>query len=128
MSAFASDMTAKPANTAEYLATLTDAQRAGVEALRNAIRAAAPGADESFGYGMPAFRLGGKPLVWYAAWKKHFSLYPISAAILQAHAVEADRYEHAKGTLRFPASEPLPFALVRKLVEARAAEPHENEK
>jgi len=121
-------MSGTPANLDEYLSTLTDDQRAGHEALRAAIAAAAPGAEESFGYGMPAFRLGDKPLVWYAAWKKHYSLYPISAAIVQAHGADADPYEHAKGTIRFPASEPLPLALVRKLVEARVAELHANGK
>lgn len=119
-------MSGTPANIDEYLSTLTADQRAGHQALRDAIAAAAPGAEASFSYGMPAFRLHGKPLVWYAAWKKHYSLYPLSAALLQAHAAEVDRYETAKGTIRFPASEPLPLELVRKLVRARAAELREN--
>jgi len=115
-------MAGKPANTAEYLATLSHEQRAAVEQLRDAIRAAAPGAEESFGYGMPAFRLRGEPLVWYAAWKRHYSLYPLSAAMLRGHAAEIEGYETAKGTIRFPASRPLPLALVGKLVAARAGE------
>jgi uncharacterized protein YdhG (YjbR/CyaY superfamily) len=112
----------KPKDTTEYLATLTRERQAGVEALRQAIRAAAPGAEESFGYGMPAFGLGGKPLVWYAAWKHHYSLYPLSAAMLRAHAADIEGYETAKGTIRFPASRPLPLDLVAKLVAARAGE------
>ena len=115
-------MSGKPASTAEYLATLDAGQRAGVEALRDAIRAAAPEAEEAFGYGMPAFRLDGKPLVWYAAWKRHFSLYPLSASMLREHAAEIAGYETAKGTIRFPASAPLPVALVRGLVASRMAE------
>lgn len=71
---------------------------------------------------MPAFRLDGRPLVWFAAWKRHCGLYPIGPAVLHAHAAELDRYETAKGTIRFPASKPLPYGLVRKLVEARVAE------
>ena len=116
-------MSAKPANTDEYLATLTGEQRAVVESLREVIRGAAPGAEEGFSYGMPLFRLGGKPLVWYAAWKKHYSLYPLSATMLQAHAADIEGYETSKGTIRFPASRPLPFDLVKRLVAARAAEP-----
>jgi uncharacterized protein YdhG (YjbR/CyaY superfamily) len=115
-------MADKPANTDEYFSRLPSDQRAALEQLRDAIRAAAPGAEESFGYGMPAFTLGGKPLVWYAAWKRHYSLYPLSAAMLRAHAAEIEGYETAKGTIRFPASRPLPLALVGKLVAARAGE------
>jgi uncharacterized protein YdhG (YjbR/CyaY superfamily) len=115
-------MADSPANTDEYFSRLPTDQRAALEQLRDAIRAAAPGAEESFGYGMPAFTLGGKPLVWYAAWKRHYSLYPLSAAMLRAHAAEIEGYETAKGTIRFPASRPLPLALVGKLVAARAGE------
>ncbi|HYH82045.1 MAG TPA: DUF1801 domain-containing protein [Longimicrobium sp.] len=115
-------MGAKLANTDEYLATLDDGQRAVVERLRDVIRAAAPGAEEGFSYQMPLFRLGGKPLVWYAAWKQHYSLYPIGTAQLRAVAAEAAGYETARGTIRFPASWPLPYDLVTKLVEARVAE------
>lgn len=116
------DVKTKPADIDEYLATLTGEQRTVLEELRTAIRDTAPGADEGFSYRMPAFTLAGKTLVWYAAWKRHYSLYPIGAAILRAHADEVDGYEVAKGTIRFPASRPLPLDLVRKLVQARIAE------
>ena len=119
-------MSARPASTDEYLATLTGEQRAVVEELREVIRGAAPGAEEGFSYGMPLFRLGGKPLVWYAAWKKHYSLYPLSAAMLRAHAAEIEGYETSKGTIRFPASRPLPLGLVKKLVKTRVAELRES--
>ena len=113
--------TAKPTTTAEYLATLSEEQRATVEQLRATVRAAAPGAQEVFSYRMPGFTLGGRPLVWIAAWKRHYSLYPVSAAQVAA-AAPGEVYDVEKGTVRFPSGAPLSHEFVTRLVRARADE------
>jgi uncharacterized protein YdhG (YjbR/CyaY superfamily) len=106
----------------EYLAALPKDARKALRTVRTVVRVSVPAATEHFSYGIPGFRIDGQPLVWYAAFRNHFSLYPMGTATRNAHAAALKGYETSKGTIRFPLSEPVPVALVTKLVKARAAE------
>jgi uncharacterized protein YdhG (YjbR/CyaY superfamily) len=106
----------------EYISALPANRRSAMRKMRDTILSAAPRAEESFTYGMPGFRLDGRVLVWYAAWKNHLSLYPITAAIQRANAAAMKGYETSKGTIQFPGTKSLPVTLIKRLVRARAAE------
>jgi uncharacterized protein YdhG (YjbR/CyaY superfamily) len=106
----------------EYMAAVPDDRRAPLEALRRTIRAAAPEAVESIAYDMPAFRLNDAFLVSYASFKNHFSLFPASAAVVEALGDEIRPYVAGKGTMRFPTNVPVPTHLVTKVVKVRLDE------
>lgn len=105
-----------------FLADLPEDQRAALEHLRATIAAAAPAATEAISYGVPAFKLHGRPLVSYGAGKAHCSFYLMSTDVMDAHRTDLDGYQLGKGSIRFQPDSPLPEALVRTLVAARIAE------
>jgi len=116
---------AAPGSSAEirtYLSSLPPDGRVALRKLLADVRAAAPSAVEAFSYRIPAFRLDGKALVWCAAFQAHTSLYPITPGLLRTHGIDVSGYETSKGTIRFPLSDPIPSALVKRLVKARIAE------
>lgn len=105
----------------DYLAEVTEPARSALEKLRAQIIAAAPEAIESIGYGVPCFKQG-RALVSYAAAKKHCSFFAMSPAVMAEFGTELSGYSTSKGTIRFDPKQPLPAALVRKIVKARLAE------
>lgn len=115
-------MAAKPNNIDEYLAGLTDDKRTALEEIRRIIRTAVPEAEECISYQLPAFRLNGKLLVAFGATKNHCAFYPCSSSTIEAHKGDLKDYDTSKGTIRFPANNPLPADLVRKLVIYRIEE------
>jgi uncharacterized protein YdhG (YjbR/CyaY superfamily) len=106
-----------------YLAALPPAARKHLQKVRQAIREAAPGAVGTFGDGMPASALDGKPLVCYATWKQHSNFYPLSKATTRALAAQLAPFDiSGKGTIRFRLDQPPPTTLVIRLVKARITE------
>lgn len=113
---------AKYATVDEYMAGLPDDRRIAMEHLRDTIRAAAPDATEVIAYNMPAFRLDGRFLVSYEAFKRHYSLFPWTDRMLVVLGDELTPYAVGKGTIRFPADEPIPLELVARIVTIRMEE------
>jgi uncharacterized protein YdhG (YjbR/CyaY superfamily) len=111
-----------PKTIDEYLAGVKADQRSALEKLRRAIRAAAPSVEETISYGIPAFRLNGRALVFFGAWAKHCAFYPGSSASLKKFRSDLKGFQISKGTIRFSPDNPLPVALVKKLVKARVAQ------
>ena len=109
----------KATSVEEYLARLSDADRAALEAVRATAKSVAPDAAESISYDMPTLKYRGRPLIYFAAYTKHLGVYGVDIA---GHAEALADFETAKGTIRFTAERPLPEALVRSLVAARKAE------
>jgi len=107
----------------DYLASLPVERRSALEELRATITAAAPEANETIAYQMPALRShGGQFLVSYAAYRHHYSLFPASGAVVEALGDELTPFLSGKGTIRFPANQPIPVALVKRIVQVRLAE------
>ena len=113
--------TARAETVDGYLATLPEDARVALAKLRKTIKAAAPKAAEVISYQIPTFKYQGM-LVAFAAFEGHCGFYIMSEKVLRAHAAELKQYELNKASIRFPASKPLPVALVTKLVKARIEE------
>ena len=106
----------------DYLAAAPKDKQATLTKLRQTIKAAAPKASESVSYGIVGYKLERKPVIYFGYWKAHYSLYGMGNRVTKAHTAGLKAYLLSKGTIQFPADEPLPFQLVTKIVNARVAE------
>jgi uncharacterized protein YdhG (YjbR/CyaY superfamily) len=92
-----------------------------LEKVRQTIRKAAPGAAEAISYQMPTFKLNGKNLVHFAAWKSHIGFYPTPSGT-EKFKKELSRYKGAKGSVQFPLDKPIPYDLIKRIVRFRVEE------
>jgi len=112
----------------QYIAS----QPAGVQGIlgrvRSTIRKAVPGAEEVISYKIPAYKLHSGPMLYFAGWKQHYSLYPATEGVVAAFKDELAPYEITKGTIRFALSQPVPVKLIGRIAKFRAKEVAEREK
>jgi uncharacterized protein YdhG (YjbR/CyaY superfamily) len=105
----------------EYIAAQPDAMRSKLEQVRAAIRRAVPEAVEGIGYGMPGYKLHGKPMLYFANFKEHYSLFAASGTFFAALEDELQGYELRKGTVHFSHAKPVPVKLISRIAKLRAA-------
>jgi uncharacterized protein YdhG (YjbR/CyaY superfamily) len=103
----------------DYLAGLAEPMRSTLQQLRQCIQQELPEAQECISYGMPAFKVHGRVVAGFAAFKNHLSYLPHSGSVLPALIDDLAGYQSTKGSLHFPADQPLPADLVGKLIATR---------
>jgi uncharacterized protein YdhG (YjbR/CyaY superfamily) len=111
-----------PADVAAYIAGFPRPVQAILKQVRGIVRKAVPGTEESISYQIPTYKLNGRPMIYFAAFKEHYSIYPSNTRLVAAFKDKLERYEKSKGTIRFPLSEPVPVRLIEAIVKFRAKE------
>jgi uncharacterized protein YdhG (YjbR/CyaY superfamily) len=115
-------------NVDEYISTQPETAQVVLRLVRRTLRKALPGAEEVIWYKMPAYRLHGGILLYFAAWRHHYSLYPAGQRMVVAFKDQLASYKISKGTIRFPLSEPVPVKLIERIAKFRAKEFVQREK
>ena len=110
-----------PKSVDEYIAAQPEAVRPKLEQVRAAIRKAVPEAVEIIGYRMPGYKLCGKPMLYFAGFKGHYSLFAASGTFFKELEDELKGYELGKGTIHFPLTGPVPRKLITRIAKLRAA-------
>ena len=110
-----------PKSVDEYIAGQPEAVRPKLEQVRAVIRRAVPEAVEGIAYRMPGYKLHGKPLLYFASFKEHYSLFAASGTFFAALEEELKGYELRKGTVHFPLGRPVPVKLIARIAKLRAA-------
>lgn len=108
-------------NVDEYIGSFPGTTRKLLDQMRRTIRAAAPEADESIAYGMPAYKLNKKPLVYFAGFDHHIGFYATPTGHAE-FAAELSKYKQGKGSVQFPVDQPLPLDLVSRITKFRVKE------
>jgi uncharacterized protein YdhG (YjbR/CyaY superfamily) len=106
----------------EYITTHPKDVQAILQRVRSAIRKALPGVEEVISYQIPAYKLHGGAVLYFAGWKQHYSLYPATDPLVEAFKDELAPYKVGKGTIRFPLSQPVPASLIERIARFRAKE------
>lgn len=102
-----------------YLASVEEPKRSTLESLRRSILAVVPEAEQGLSYGVPAFAVQGRTVAGFAAFTRHLSYLPHSGSVLAELGDDLEGYQRTPGSLHFPVDQPLPDALVRRLLETR---------
>jgi uncharacterized protein YdhG (YjbR/CyaY superfamily) len=119
---------AAPKTVANYIAGFPRPVQAVLKRVRSIIRAAVPKSEETISYQIPTYKLDGKPVVYFAAFTNHYSVYPSNTRLVAALKDELAGYEMSKGTIRFPLDEPIPAKLIERIAKFRAKEVAQGEK
>ena len=111
-------------NVDEYISAQPETAQAVLQRVRSTLRKALPGAEEEevISYKIPAYRLHGGIVLYFAGWKQHYSLYPAGERMIAAFKDPFAHYKVSKGTIRFPLSEPVPVKLIERIAKFRAEE------
>lgn len=108
-------------SVADYLAAQPPPVRKILQTVRSTIRKAVPQAEEVISYQMPAYKLHGRVLIYFAGWKEHFGIYPAIGGLVTALREELTPYKVTKGAIRFPLDQPVPTRLIADIAKFRAA-------
>lgn len=111
---------AVPQSVDDYIAVQPEPVRQKLEQVRKTIRKAVPDAVEGIGYGMPGYKLGGKPMLYFAGFKEHYSLFAASGSFFATLQDELRGYKLRKGTVQFPLDKPVPVQLISRIAKLRA--------
>lgn len=111
-----------PTTIREYIAGFPKDVQPVLKKLHAAIRTAVPAAEESISYRIPTFKVDGKPVAYFAGFKEHVSVYPVTAPIKKKFEKELSAYKVSTGTVRFPLDEPVPYTLIGRIVKFMAQE------
>jgi uncharacterized protein YdhG (YjbR/CyaY superfamily) len=116
----------KPASVPAYLSAFPPAVKKMLQQLRTLIRNSLPEAEESISYDIPCYKLKGKPVIYFAGFKNHVSVYPAPRG-MEPFKTELAAYKGGKGTVQFPLNEPLPLELIARMVAFRLEKTLEKE-